>query len=116
MTEQRELENHLLSNGKPRSHLLSLQESSLALLNAHMLNLIFREPFSSRMQALGFLPLTRSLSCAGAARHFNGGYVAFGSDSKGGSITGQGTVSNERMSIDKVNYLKELDFNLMSVS
>ncbi|KAI3795382.1 hypothetical protein L1987_38034 [Smallanthus sonchifolius] len=49
-------------------------------------------------------------------RHFNGGYVAFGSYSKGGSITGQGTVSNERMSIEKVNYVKELDFNLMSVS
>ncbi|KAI3796344.1 hypothetical protein L1987_39012 [Smallanthus sonchifolius] len=49
-------------------------------------------------------------------RHFNGGYIAFGSDSKGGSITGQGTVSNERMSIERVNYVKELDFNLMSVS
>ncbi|KAI3813846.1 hypothetical protein L1987_18581 [Smallanthus sonchifolius] len=49
-------------------------------------------------------------------RHFNGGYVAFGSDSKGRSITGQGTVSNERMSIERVNYVKELDFNLMSVS
>ncbi|KAI3816013.1 hypothetical protein L1987_15698 [Smallanthus sonchifolius] len=48
--------------------------------------------------------------------HFSGGYVAFGSDSKGGSITGQGTVSNEWMSIERVNYVKELDFNLTSVS
>ncbi|KAI3797394.1 hypothetical protein L1987_32650 [Smallanthus sonchifolius] len=47
---------------------------------------------------------------------FYGGYVAFGSNSKGGSITGQGTVSNERMSIERVNYVKELKFNLMSVS
>ncbi|KAI3744685.1 hypothetical protein L1987_57774 [Smallanthus sonchifolius] len=60
--------------------------------------------------------MTGNRSILSNFRHFNGGYVAFGSDSKGGSITGQWTVSNERMSIDKVNYVKELDFNLMSVS
>ncbi|KAI3744758.1 hypothetical protein L1987_57849 [Smallanthus sonchifolius] len=49
-------------------------------------------------------------------RKLYGGYVAFGSNSKGGSIIGQGTVSNERMSIERVNYVKELKFNLMSVS
>ncbi|KAI3784223.1 hypothetical protein L1987_43318 [Smallanthus sonchifolius] len=60
--------------------------------------------------------MTGNRSILSNFRHFNGGYVAFGSDSKGGSITGQGTVSNERMSIERVNYVKELDFNLMSVS
>ncbi|KAI3784322.1 hypothetical protein L1987_43420 [Smallanthus sonchifolius] len=38
------------------------------------------------------------------------------SDSKRGSVTGQGTVSNERMRFEKVNFVKELEFNLMSVS
>ncbi|KAI3725201.1 hypothetical protein L1987_64979 [Smallanthus sonchifolius] len=42
--------------------------------------------------------------------------IIIGSDSKGGSVTGQGTMSNERMSIKRVNFVKELDFNLMSVS
>ncbi|KAI3805363.1 hypothetical protein L1987_27678 [Smallanthus sonchifolius] len=60
--------------------------------------------------------MTGNRSILSNFRHFNGGYVTFGSEPKGGSITGQGTVSNERMSIDKVNYVKELDFNLMSVS
>ncbi|KAI3687049.1 hypothetical protein L1987_80739 [Smallanthus sonchifolius] len=60
--------------------------------------------------------MTGNRSILSNFRHFNGGYVAFGSDSKGGSITGQGTVSNEKMSIERVNYVKELDFNLMSVS
>ncbi|KAI3827540.1 hypothetical protein L1987_01617 [Smallanthus sonchifolius] len=60
--------------------------------------------------------MTGNRSILSNFRHFNGGYVTFGSDSKGGSITGQGTVSNERISIEKVNYVKELDFNLMSVS
>ncbi|KAI3732648.1 hypothetical protein L1987_63855 [Smallanthus sonchifolius] len=60
--------------------------------------------------------MTGNRSILSKFRHFNGGYVAFRSDSKGGSITVQGTVSNERMSIERVNYVKELDFNLMSVS
>ncbi|KAI3821373.1 hypothetical protein L1987_08940 [Smallanthus sonchifolius] len=60
--------------------------------------------------------MTGNRSILSNFRHFNGGYVSFRSDSKGGSVTGQGTVSNERMSIEKVNYVKELDFNLMSVS
>ncbi|KAI3784263.1 hypothetical protein L1987_43358 [Smallanthus sonchifolius] len=60
--------------------------------------------------------MTGNRSILSNFRHFNRGYVSFGSDSKGGSITRQGTVCNERMSIDKVNYVKEFDFNLMSVS
>ncbi|KAI3706163.1 hypothetical protein L1987_76421 [Smallanthus sonchifolius] len=52
--------------------------------------------------------MTGNRSILSNFRHFNGGYVAFGSDSKGGSITGQGTVSNERMSIDKDNLVRGL--------
>ena len=44
----------------------------------------------------------------------NGGYVAFGS--KGGSISGQGTVSNGTLSLNQVNYVDILDYNLLSVS
>ncbi|KAI3805259.1 hypothetical protein L1987_27473 [Smallanthus sonchifolius] len=69
-----------------------------------------------KLTTIFFKHMTGNRSILSNFRHFNGGYVAFGSDSKGGSITRQGTVSNERMSIDKVNYVKELDFNLMSVS
>ncbi|KAI3805445.1 hypothetical protein L1987_27832 [Smallanthus sonchifolius] len=41
--------------------------------------------------------------------NFYGGYVAFGSDSKGGSITGQETVSNERMSIERHRRLSHVN-------
>ena len=44
----------------------------------------------------------------------HGGYVAFGS--KGGRISGQGTVSNETLSFKHVNYVDILDYNLLSVS
>ena len=47
-------------------------------------------------------------------KNVNGGYVAFGS--KGGRISGQGTVSNGTLSLNQVNFVDILDYNLLSVS
>ncbi len=47
-------------------------------------------------------------------KSINGGYVAFGS--KGGRISGKGTVSNGILSFNQVNYVDNLDYNLLSVS
>ncbi|KAI3807773.1 hypothetical protein L1987_23707 [Smallanthus sonchifolius] len=57
--------------------------------------------------------MTGNRSILSYFRNFYGGYVAFGSDSKGGSITVQGTVSNERMSIEK-NVLCSLENILLT--
>ena len=46
-------------------------------------------------------------------KNVNGGYVAFGS--KGGRISGQGTVSNGTLSLKQVNFVDILDYNLLSV-
>nr|GEX92318.1 putative ribonuclease H-like domain-containing protein [Tanacetum cinerariifolium] len=46
----------------------------------------------------------------------NGGYVAFGGNSKGGNITGKGTIKNGKPDFKNVNFVKELKFNLFSVS
>jgi len=49
-------------------------------------------------------------------RIINGGYVAFAGDKKGGKMIGQGEVSNGSLTLEKVNYVPELHFNLLSVS
>nr|GEV19937.1 hypothetical protein [Tanacetum cinerariifolium] len=46
----------------------------------------------------------------------NGGYVAFGSNSKGGKISGKGKIKTGKLDFDDVYFLKELKFNLFSVS
>nr|GEW12514.1 ribonuclease H-like domain-containing protein [Tanacetum cinerariifolium] len=46
----------------------------------------------------------------------NGGYVAFGSNPKGGKITGKGKIKTGKLDLDYVYYVKELKFNLFSVS
>jgi len=49
-------------------------------------------------------------------RSINGGYVAFAGNKKGGKMIGQGEVSNGPLTLEKVNYVLELHFNLLSVS
>ncbi|KAM0034614.1 putative RNA-directed DNA polymerase [Helianthus debilis subsp. tardiflorus] len=48
-------------------------------------------------------------------RNIRGGYVAFAGD-KGGYITGEGKISNGIVCFDKINYVKQIDHNLLSVS
>ncbi|GKD61354.1 ribonuclease H-like domain-containing protein [Tanacetum coccineum] len=46
---------------------------------------------------------------------FNRGFVAFGSDPKGGKITGKGKIKTANLDFDDVYFVDELKFNLFSV-
>nr|GEX41813.1 ribonuclease H-like domain-containing protein [Tanacetum cinerariifolium] len=46
----------------------------------------------------------------------NGGYVTFGRNPKGGKITGKGKIKTGKLDFDDVYFVKELKFNLFSVS
>ncbi|GKB82577.1 putative ribonuclease H-like domain-containing protein [Tanacetum coccineum] len=46
----------------------------------------------------------------------DGGYVAFGVNPKGGKITGRGTIKTGNLDFENVYFVKELKFNLSSVS
>ncbi|GJW76367.1 hypothetical protein Tco_0138049 [Tanacetum coccineum] len=46
----------------------------------------------------------------------NGGFVAFGGNSKGGKITGRGKIRTGKLDFEDVYFVKELKFNLFSVS
>ena len=60
--------------------------------------------------------MTGDVSCLQDFRSCEGGYVAFGSDSKGGKITGKGMVSKGKMTFSDVYYVEQLKYNLLSVS
>ncbi|GKA28198.1 retrovirus-related pol polyprotein from transposon TNT 1-94, partial [Tanacetum coccineum] len=47
---------------------------------------------------------------------YNRGFVAFGSDPKGGKITGKGRIRTDNLDFDNVYFVEELKFNLFSVS
>ncbi|GJU12523.1 putative ribonuclease H-like domain-containing protein [Tanacetum coccineum] len=46
----------------------------------------------------------------------DGGYVAFGGNPKGGKITGRGTIKTSNLDFENVYFVRELQFNLFSVS
>nr|GEV56879.1 putative ribonuclease H-like domain-containing protein [Tanacetum cinerariifolium] len=50
------------------------------------------------------------------AWELNRGYVAFGGNPKGGKITGKGTIKIGKLDFEDVYFVKELKFNLFSVS
>nr|GFC45691.1 ribonuclease H-like domain-containing protein [Tanacetum cinerariifolium] len=49
-------------------------------------------------------------------KELNEGYVAFGGNLKGGKITGKGKNKTGKLDFDDVYFVKELKFNLFSVS
>nr|GEY86594.1 hypothetical protein [Tanacetum cinerariifolium] len=59
--------------------------------------------------------MTRNMSYLSDFEELNGGYVAFGSNPKGGKISGKGKIRTGRLDFDDVYFVKELKFNLFSV-
>nr|GEU46838.1 ribonuclease H-like domain-containing protein [Tanacetum cinerariifolium] len=49
-------------------------------------------------------------------KEFDGGYVSLGRGAKGGKITGKGTIRTGKLDFEDVYFVKELQFNLFSVS
>nr|GEU79242.1 reverse transcriptase domain-containing protein [Tanacetum cinerariifolium] len=60
--------------------------------------------------------MTRNMSYLSDFEELNGGYVAFGGNPKGGKITGKCKIKTGKLDFDDVYFVKELKFNLFSVS
>ncbi|GKD10206.1 putative ribonuclease H-like domain-containing protein [Tanacetum coccineum] len=60
--------------------------------------------------------MTRNKSYLSDYEEIDGGFVAFGGDPKGGKITGKGKISIGKLDFEDVYFVKELKFNLFSVS
>ncbi|GJU95099.1 ribonuclease H-like domain-containing protein [Tanacetum coccineum] len=60
--------------------------------------------------------MTKNKSYLSDYEELNGGFVAFGGNSKGGKITGKGKIRTGKLDFEDVYFVKELKFNLFSVS
>ncbi|GJT95649.1 putative ribonuclease H-like domain-containing protein [Tanacetum coccineum] len=63
-----------------------------------------------------FRHMTRNKSYLSYYEEIDGGFVTFGGDPKGGRITGKGKISTGKLDFKDVYFVKELKFNLFSVS
>ncbi|GJW39497.1 putative ribonuclease H-like domain-containing protein [Tanacetum coccineum] len=60
--------------------------------------------------------MTRNMSYLTDYEEIDGGYVAFGGNPKGGKITGKCTIKTGNLDFKNVYFVRELKFNLFSVS
>nr|GEX88126.1 putative ribonuclease H-like domain-containing protein [Tanacetum cinerariifolium] len=60
--------------------------------------------------------MTWNMSYLSDFKELNGGYVSFGGNPKGGKITGKGKIKTGKLDFNNVYFVKELKFNLFSVS
>ncbi|GKF44966.1 hypothetical protein Tco_0131518 [Tanacetum coccineum] len=60
--------------------------------------------------------MTGNISYLSDFKEFDGGYVTFWGGAKGGKITGKGTLKTGKLDFEDVYFVKELQFNLFSVS
>ncbi|GKB67438.1 ribonuclease H-like domain-containing protein, partial [Tanacetum coccineum] len=60
--------------------------------------------------------MTRNMSYLIDYEEIDGRYVTFGGNPKGGKITGRGTIKTGNLDIENVYFVRELKFNLFSVS
>nr|GEW31372.1 hypothetical protein [Tanacetum cinerariifolium] len=60
--------------------------------------------------------MTGNMSYLSDFEELNGGYVAFGGNPKGGKISRKGKIRTGKLDFDDVYFVKELKFNLFSVS
>ncbi|GJZ42928.1 putative ribonuclease H-like domain-containing protein [Tanacetum coccineum] len=60
--------------------------------------------------------MTGNMSYLTDYEEIDGGYVAFGGNPKGGKITGRGTIKTGNLDFKNVYFVRELKFNLFSVS
>ncbi|GKF97398.1 hypothetical protein Tco_0293219, partial [Tanacetum coccineum] len=60
--------------------------------------------------------MTGNMSYLSDFKNFDGRYVTFGGGAKGGKITGKGTLKTGKLDFEDVYFVKELQFNLFSVS
>ncbi|GJY05590.1 putative ribonuclease H-like domain-containing protein, partial [Tanacetum coccineum] len=60
--------------------------------------------------------MTGNMSYLTDFEEIDGGYVAFGGNPKGGKIIGRGTIKTGKLDFENVYFVRELQFNLFSVS
>nr|GFB95214.1 ribonuclease H-like domain-containing protein [Tanacetum cinerariifolium] len=60
--------------------------------------------------------MTWNMSYLSDFEELNGGYVAFCGNPKGGKITGKGKIKTGKLDFDDVHFVRELKFNLFSLS
>nr|GEX72739.1 hypothetical protein [Tanacetum cinerariifolium] len=114
----------LLSRSKPQKHRVPtavltqskpVSNTTVRPVSAALPNITVTRPRHAH-QAPVVSVVQGNMSYLSDFEELNGGYVAFGGNPKGAKITGKGKIKTGKLDFDDVYFVKELKFNLFSVS
>ncbi|GKE85730.1 hypothetical protein Tco_1559472, partial [Tanacetum coccineum] len=99
-----------------------LKAVNTARLNTIVVNVVSANQSHRQKEDQGYVDsgcskhMTGNMSYLSYFKEFDGGYVTFRRGAKGGRITGKGTLKTDKLDFEDVYFVKELQFNLFSVS
>nr|GEU75921.1 putative ribonuclease H-like domain-containing protein [Tanacetum cinerariifolium] len=107
-----------LNPSKSYTHMVptAVLPQSKSVLNTAVRPNLPRSPSSKTSNSPTRVTTTKAPLVSAAQEELNRGYVAFGGNPKGGKITGKGKIKTGKLDFDDVYFVKELKFNLFSVS
>nr|GEX15995.1 ribonuclease H-like domain-containing protein [Tanacetum cinerariifolium] len=103
-----------LTHSKPQKHLVP----TVVLTQSKLVSNIAVRPVNAALPNITALVVSAAqgnMSYLSKLEELNGGYVAFGGNTKGDKITGKGKIKIGKLDFDDVYFVKELKFNLFSV-
>ncbi|GJR37283.1 hypothetical protein Tco_1212967 [Tanacetum coccineum] len=103
---------------RPKRNLLVMCPKTVDHSCSRRLSMLTQKGFSTYYNGLGSLTshMTGNKAYLSDYEDYNGGFVAFRSDPKGGKITGKGKIRTANLDFDDVYFVDELKFNIFSVS
>nr|GEW32283.1 hypothetical protein [Tanacetum cinerariifolium] len=89
---------------------------SSSMIHVPRAELVFNPPEGRYIDSGCSRHMTGNMSYLSNFEEINGGYVAFGGNPKGGKISSKGKIKTGKLDFDDVYFVKELKFNLFSLS
>nr|GEV57795.1 hypothetical protein [Tanacetum cinerariifolium] len=112
-------ENLRKDTSKSRDHVSRLTSASMNLKQFNYTDALGRSNKLKRIKELSTVvtkDMTGNITYLSDFKEINRGYVSFGGNPKGGKITGKCKIKTEKLYFNDVYFVKELKFNLFSVS
>ncbi|GJU48375.1 ribonuclease H-like domain-containing protein [Tanacetum coccineum] len=115
MVQKPVLNNEQKGTGQREHARFGDQQEKLLIMSLKTVDHTFGDP-QVALKDTGLFDMTGNKSYLTDYQDYDGGFVAFARSSKGGKITGKGKIRTGKLDFEDVYFVKELKFNLFSVS
>ncbi|GKB82462.1 putative ribonuclease H-like domain-containing protein, partial [Tanacetum coccineum] len=111
-----------VNSARPKAVVNAARQKAVLMLLREIMLMLLRPLLLRQIQDKGVIDsgcsshMTGNMTYLTDYKEIDGGYVAFGGNPKGRKIIGRGTIKTSNLDFENVYFVKELKFNLFSVS